>query len=162
MFWKHHLDILSNQASCEEKVKSIVASSKDAFLQEGDIDGKNFAWIQPTSLAIGNYASGKPALCWENFDYIINCAVSEYKDMNSKNYLHLPIPDGKKGQIIFGTSIQKAIDFVRDPIKENKRILVHCSTGKSIIFIEFSFFKSFLVRKRLFRRYSNIHFNSLL
>ncbi|KAI7869092.1 initiator tRNA phosphoribosyl transferase [Mucor mucedo] len=130
MFWKNHLDILSNQAECEEKVKCIVAANKDALMEEGEADGKNFAMVQPTMLGIGNYASGKPPYCWENFDYIINCSVLEYEGMDSSKYLHLPIPDGKKGQIIFGASIQKAIEFVHDPIMENKRILVHCSTGK--------------------------------
>jgi tRNA A64-2'-O-ribosylphosphate transferase len=133
MFWKNHQYILSNQAECEEKVKYIVASSKDVLLEEGETDGKNFAMIEPTMLGIGNYASGKPPHCWEHFDYIINCSVSEYNGMDDKKYLHLPIPDGKKGQIIFGTSIQKAIDFVHDPIMENKKILVHCATGNKCI-----------------------------
>jgi tRNA A64-2'-O-ribosylphosphate transferase len=135
MFWKHHNLILSNQADCEENVKSIVATFKDELLEQGDMDGKNYAMIKPTNLAIGNYSSGKPPQCWIDFDYIINCSVSEYDNMNSKDkegcYLHLPIPEGKKGQIIFGTSIQKAIDFVQKPILENKKILVHCSTGKA-------------------------------
>ncbi|GAA5804995.1 hypothetical protein HPULCUR_010508 [Helicostylum pulchrum] len=131
IFWKNHKDILSNQADCENKVKEIVSLSREDLLEEGEIDGKNFAMIEPTKLAIGNYASGKPPQCWKEFDYIINCSVSEYDGMaeNSK-YLHLPIPDGKKGQIIFGASIQKAIEFVHDPILENRKILVHCSTGK--------------------------------
>jgi tRNA A64-2'-O-ribosylphosphate transferase len=128
---------LSNQAECEEKVKSIVAQYKNELLEQGVAEeegGKNYAFIKPTTLAIGNYASGRPPHCWDHFDYIINCSVSEYKDMDStdKRYLHLPIPDGKKGQITFGTSIQKAIDFVHNPIMENKRIVVHCSTGKKM------------------------------
>lgn len=134
MFWKNHQSILSSQANCESKVKEIVASSKDSLLEEGEIDGKNFSMIEPTNLAIGNYASGKPPQCWENFDYVINCSLSEYDGMaKSPNYLHLPIPDGKKGQIIFGASIDKAIRFVHDPVLENKKILVHCSTGNVIL-----------------------------
>ncbi|KAI8059750.1 initiator tRNA phosphoribosyl transferase [Thamnidium elegans] len=96
MFWKNHKDILSNQADCENKVKEIVSLSKDDLLEEGEIDGKNFAMIEPTKLAIGNYASGKPPQCWKEFDYIINCSVSEYEGMTENpKYLHLPIPDGK-------------------------------------------------------------------
>lgn len=134
MFWKHHEKILSNQADCEDNVKSIVALFKDELLEQGDMDGKNYAMIKPTMLGIGNFASGKPPQCWTHFDYIINCSVTEYDEMKEdKRYLHLPIPDGKKGQIIFGTSIQKAIDFVQKPILENKRILVHCFTGKYTI-----------------------------
>lgn len=132
MFWKNHDEILASQAECEEKVKSIVSLSKDELLEEGEVNGKNCTMIESTNLAIGNYASGKPPLCWDHFDYIINCSVSEYNTMDKegkKRYLHLPIPDGKKGQIIFGTSIQKAIDFVHEPILENKKVLVHCSTG---------------------------------
>lgn len=130
MFWKNHKDILSNQADCENKVKEIVSLSRDDLLEQGEIDGKNFSMIEPTTLAIGNYASGKPPQCWKEFDYIINCSVSEYDGMSENpKYLHLPIPDGKKGQIIFGASIEKAIEFVHDPILENRKILVHCSTG---------------------------------
>jgi tRNA A64-2'-O-ribosylphosphate transferase len=80
-------------------------------------------------LAIGSYASG---LCWDEFDYVINCAEAEYEqNKEQKNYLHLAIPEGKKGQITFGTSIKKAIEFVRDPLLQNRRILVHCATGNS-------------------------------
>lgn len=139
MFWKYHELILSNQAECEENVKSIVATFKDELLEQGDMDDKNYAIIIPTNLAIGNYSSGKPPQCWIDFDYIINCSVTEYDNMNSKHYLHLPIPEGKKGQIIFGTSIQKAIEFAQKPILENKKILVHCSTGKRVKFSTFLF-----------------------
>lgn len=132
MFWKNHEKILSRQAECEDNVKSVVTAYKDELLEEGEADGRNFAMVKPTTLAIGNYASGKPPQCWTEFDYVINCAVTEYEAMDKDNacYLHLPIPDGKKGQIIFGNSIQKAIDFVRKPILEKKKILVHCATGK--------------------------------
>ncbi|KAF1806785.1 initiator tRNA phosphoribosyl transferase [Mucor lusitanicus] len=133
-FWKHRHDILTSSSECERNVKSLVARLKDSSVQNDDDDDdgtRHYAFIKSTPLAIGDDRSGKPPHCWDTFDYVINCSQDEYElNRGHKHYLHLPIPDGKKGQIIFGACIQKAIDFVRDPIIENKKILVYCATGK--------------------------------
>lgn len=168
MFWKNHEKILSSQAECEDNVKSVVTAYKDELLEEGEADGRNFAMVKPTTLAIGNYASGKPPQCWTEFDYVINCAVTEYEAMDKDNacYLHLPIPDGKKGQIIFGNSIQKAIDFVRKPILEKKKILVHCATGNTRTHTDKRIFYNnvylCMCRQGLLCGYSSIYSHSLL
>lgn len=132
-FWKHRHDILTSSSECERNVKSLVARLKDSSVQNDDDDDdgtRHYAFIKSTPLAIGDDRSGKPPHCWDTFDYVINCSQDEYElNRGHKHYLHLPIPDGKKGQIIFGACIQKAIDFVRDPIIENKKILVYCATG---------------------------------
>lgn len=118
---------MSNAAECEQKVKHYVSQSNE--LEEGC--DNNYSFVKPTQLAIGNYASGKPPQCWQEFDIVINCSQTEYEgNQEHEGYLHLPMPDGKKGQIVFGASIQKAIDFVYQAILENRKVLVHCSTGK--------------------------------
>ncbi|KAI7904851.1 tRNA A64-2'-O-ribosylphosphate transferase [Cokeromyces recurvatus] len=131
MLWKHRDEILTSSGECEGNVKNIVLLYKSKKLEE-ETNEKNYAFIKPTTLAIGNSAKcNKPPHCWEVFDYVINCSNSEEEvPIENDHYLYLPIPEGKKGQIIFGSSIQKAIDFVRDPILKNKKILVQCSTGK--------------------------------
>lgn len=131
-FWKHRRDILTNSIECERNVKSIVTLLKNNKSDDDYDDTTNhFAFIKSTLLAIGDSFSGKPPFCWNTFDYVINCCQDEYElNQQHKNYLHLPIPDGKKGQIIFGSSIQKAIDFVHDPIIENKKVLIYCATGR--------------------------------
>jgi tRNA A64-2'-O-ribosylphosphate transferase len=162
IFWKYHKDILANTIECEQKVKHYVSHSDE--LEQGCDNGNNYSFIKPTQLAIGNYASGKPPHCWQEFDIVINCSVTEYKENRQhKGYLHLPIPDGKKGQIVFGASIQKAIDFVYQPILENKKVLVHCSTGinKARECTDF-FWLIFVYRKRSFCRYFALYFDSLL
>ncbi|RCI01688.1 hypothetical protein CU098_010189 [Rhizopus stolonifer] len=124
LFWEHHATILANASTCEQAVRDIVALSR----QEATKQEAEFTTIQPTLLGIGNHASG---LCWQDFDVIINCSEHEHAENKGReNYLHLPVPEGKKGQIVFGSSIQKAIDFVREPLLNQKRILVHGRTGK--------------------------------
>lgn len=127
LFWKFKEQILSNATECTKIVTDIVEFSA----ADDDIYENCFAFIGPTTLAIGNYLSGKPPVCWDNFDCVINCGVPEYVESKEcKQYLHLAIPEGKKGQIIFGASIQKAIDFVRIPLLNQKKILLYCATGK--------------------------------
>ncbi|KAI9485903.1 MAG: initiator tRNA phosphoribosyl transferase [Benjaminiella poitrasii] len=133
MFWKHRNEILTSSSECEENVKLFVSLYKSKDLEEEEANEKNYAFIEPTLWAIGNAARcNKPPRCWETFDYVINCSNEDVQvDEDKKSrYLHLPIPEGKKGQIIFGSSIQKAIDFAQKPISENKKVLVQCSTGK--------------------------------
>ncbi|KAI8643637.1 tRNA A64-2'-O-ribosylphosphate transferase [Parasitella parasitica] len=135
-FWKHRHDILTSSSECEGNVKALVSFLKDNANRhnddnEDDDTTKHYAFIKSTPLAIGDAYSGKPPRCWDIFDYVINCCQDEYElNRQHAHYLHLPIPDGKKGQVIFGSSIQKAINFVNGPIAENKKILVYCAAGK--------------------------------
>ncbi|KAI8970274.1 tRNA A64-2'-O-ribosylphosphate transferase [Mycotypha africana] len=131
IFWKHHDEILASAAKCEDNVRRIVSLSKSKSAFE-DIGEKNFAFIGTTGLAIGNFISGKPSDCWLAFDYVINCSEEKYECMDESKkdcFLHLRIPEGKKGQIIFAQSIQKAIDFVYKPIVEGKKVLIHGQKG---------------------------------
>ncbi|KAI8885014.1 initiator tRNA phosphoribosyl transferase [Backusella circina FSU 941] len=121
LFWQHQKEILevSSAQECESKVQTLVARSKTQVN-----DGVTYAFIQPTHLAV---ADGLPKN--GEFDTIIDCSMQS-KETNHPNYLHLPIPEGKKGQNTLASSIPKAIDFVRVPLIENKRILIFCDTGK--------------------------------
>jgi tRNA A64-2'-O-ribosylphosphate transferase len=121
LFWQHEKEILNvaSAQECESKVQALVARSK---IQVND-DGVTFAFIQPTNLAVAN-GLPKNGL----FDTIIDCSMQG--QVNRSHYLHLPIPEGKKGQNILTSSIPKAIQFVRVPLIENKRILIFCDTGK--------------------------------
>ena len=77
-----------------------------------------------------------PPECWKNFDIIINCTPEPYTSSENippspydNNYLQLPIPEGKKGQNILYSSIPVALNFVKKPLEENKKILIHCKQG---------------------------------
>lgn len=123
LFWQHEKEILevASAQECESKVQALVARSKT---QVNDDDGATFAFIQPTNLAVAN-GLPKNGL----FDTIIDCSM-QGSQVNHPHYLHLPIPEGKKGQNVLASSIPKAIQFVRVPLIENKRILIFCDTGK--------------------------------
>ncbi|KAI8978906.1 tRNA A64-2'-O-ribosylphosphate transferase [Pilobolus umbonatus] len=105
MFWRNQEDILSDISGCEQRVKSLVQSSKNHLAVS--VDDKNYAIISPTHLAIGNLSSAAYPECWKSFDVLINCSP-ENRDsdehVNEKSYLHVPIPEGKKGQIAFASS----------------------------------------------------------
>ena len=75
-----------------------------------------------------------PPECWKNFDYIINCTLEPYTPNEiipsppyNKNYLQLPIHEGKKGQNILYLSIPIALKFIKKPLEENKKILINIS-----------------------------------
>ncbi|RHZ80565.1 hypothetical protein Glove_134g83 [Diversispora epigaea] len=126
------------------KIEEIITN--DSFVD-------TFNFIGNSNIAIGNYKSAFPSKCWSNFDYIINCtpespplpptSSSTYpyynhnndKDNNNNDdnydnkYLQLSIPEGKKGQNKLFSSIPIALGFVKKPLEEKKRILIHCKVG---------------------------------
>ncbi|CAG8560692.1 15846_t:CDS:2, partial [Acaulospora morrowiae] len=141
LFWKHHKTILNTNdpVECEKRVKEIVDGHRNTNpeLLVSNIDAsKNFDFIGNTCVAIGNYKSANPLTCWTIFDYIINCTPEPYSDSEpipsppySNNYLQLSIPEGKKGQNNLFSSIPVALEFVKKPLEEKKRILIHCKQG---------------------------------
>ncbi|KAJ3321460.1 hypothetical protein HDV06_004129 [Boothiomyces sp. JEL0866] len=58
----------------------------------------DYDWIGDTGIAIGNRASANPDVCWDYFDFIINCGAPTYEYGSKSSYLYLDIPEGKKGQ----------------------------------------------------------------
>ncbi|KAG1592355.1 hypothetical protein G6F48_002685 [Rhizopus delemar] len=118
LFWNHQEYILSNKTDCEERVKELVKE-----IGSDQNNNHSFAFIDPTTIAIGGSVSSL-------FDVIINCSLEQKLVSDSIDYLHLPIPEGKKGQQAFLASISKAIDFVRQPLLDKKKILIFCDTGK--------------------------------
>ncbi|KAI9490517.1 tRNA A64-2'-O-ribosylphosphate transferase [Zychaea mexicana] len=135
LFWQHAKELLNSNSSveCEQRVQHIVASAGPAN-DDGDDDTSNdkkYDMIQGTTLAIGSRLSGKPPACWQHFDYIINCTPTHYEEIDKEHcYLQLPIPEGKKGQQQLFESIPKALAFVKEPLQQEKRILVHCAKGQ--------------------------------
>ncbi|CAO3666721.1 unnamed protein product [Rhizopus stolonifer] len=117
IFWKYHESILSSQGNCEERVKDIVKGNKAKATEN-----ETFAFIHPTTLAIGNSASPL-------FDVVINCS-EKHLEMGATKCLYLPVPEGKKGQQALLASIPKALDFVREPLLKKQKILVFCNSGK--------------------------------
>ncbi|CAG8675455.1 8632_t:CDS:2, partial [Paraglomus occultum] len=113
-------DIIDAQSRMEQSL----------HLYMNDIFPDSYHFIGNTNIAIGNRMSGCPPACWKHFDYIINCTPQEFGECSSrKNYLLLPIPEGKKGQHILYDMLPVAIDFLNEPLRERKKILIHCSQG---------------------------------
>ncbi|CAG8497885.1 12941_t:CDS:10 [Ambispora leptoticha] len=148
LFWKHHKEILDDSCfdpvQCERKVREIVAYTKIESPKSPLLNGDSFNFLGNTNIAIGNRRSGCPPLCWRYFDYIINCTPQGYNTStnsstiiqstdisseNKTNYLQLPIPEGKKGQHILFEMIPKALDYLKIPLMEHQRILIHCEQG---------------------------------
>lgn len=96
-----------------------------------DSDDTPYNYVQNTTLAIGSRRAGRPPQCWENFDVVVNCTLNEYEDNKErKGYLHLKIAEGKKGQNALFDCIPTALEFVRQPLSEGKRVLIHCAKGQ--------------------------------
>ena len=131
-------------AECEKIVHQLVAQVKQASRNnddddddddddEGDVEEtqKPYDIIQGTSIAIGSRPSGKPPLCWKNFDFVINCTQTHYQaNTNNPHYLQLPIAEGKKGQQKLLDCIPDALEFVKKPLSAHNRILIHCAKGQ--------------------------------
>ncbi|KAI8354192.1 tRNA A64-2'-O-ribosylphosphate transferase [Blakeslea trispora] len=118
LFWQHKDTILMNRDTCEQRVLDTVAKQQC-------IDEPDYAQIEPTCIFIGN---GGYQLT--DFDLIINCDSLKQIESQGPNCLHVPIPEGKKGQAVFASSIDKVIGFAREAVMAQKRILVHGRTGK--------------------------------
>ncbi|KAI9010989.1 tRNA A64-2'-O-ribosylphosphate transferase [Phycomyces nitens] len=133
LFWKHREDLLdvNSAAECEDKVRALVKASKGCVEEEED---QKYDFIGNTGIAVGSRTSGKPPLCWKEFDVVINCTTMEYEDNKLKehknNYIQLPIPEGKKGQQALFDHIGIALAFARQPLLEKRRVLVHCAKGQ--------------------------------
>ncbi|KAI9345608.1 tRNA A64-2'-O-ribosylphosphate transferase [Obelidium mucronatum] len=149
LFWRHQGQLLNpsySNTDCVRIAKEIVQQSKSSTgnascnsLSDGEVF---FDWIGSSGIAIGSRRSGKPPGCWVDFDVVINCGAPEYPEMaaslemvgNYKNYLYLPIPEGKKGQHALYESIVVVSDFVVKAAKRNiaktPKILIHCAQGR--------------------------------
>lgn len=123
MFWENHQFILESKGECERRVREIV---KDSLEKMNSQPTGSFAFIKPTTIAISDLASAQSN--WQQFDIIINCSEKNL-ELNSDTYLHLPIPEGKRGQQAFLLAIPKAIRYVEKPLLEKQNILICCDSG---------------------------------
>ncbi|RCH82103.1 hypothetical protein CU097_000124, partial [Rhizopus azygosporus] len=92
LFWENHQFILESKGECERRVREIV---KDSLEKMNSQPTGSFAFIKPTTIAISDLASAQSN--WQQFDIIINCSEKNL-ELNSDTYLHLPIPEGKRGK----------------------------------------------------------------
>ncbi|KAI8822457.1 tRNA A64-2'-O-ribosylphosphate transferase [Fimicolochytrium jonesii] len=138
MFWAHREELLdaTDDATCEQLVQRIVRDSHllSTPLSTGKAPPSNL--LGDTNISIGNHASGRPPDCFRFFDVVINCGSPEHppelldKAAEEGKYLFLPIPEGKKGQHALFSCLPMVLAFVKGPLRERKRVLVHCMQGK--------------------------------
>ncbi|KAL0074133.1 tRNA A64-2'-O-ribosylphosphate transferase [Phycomyces blakesleeanus] len=135
LFWKNREDLLdvSSAVECEDKVRALVKSSK-GHIEEDEEGDQKYHYISNTGIAVGTRTSGKPPMCWKEFDVVVNCTTLEYNENkleeHKHQYIQLPIPEGKKGQQALFDHIGIALAFVRQPLLEKRRVLVHCAKGQ--------------------------------
>ncbi|CEJ02977.1 Putative Initiator tRNA phosphoribosyl transferase [Rhizopus microsporus] len=70
-----------------------------------------------------------PVVCLSASEAVEN-GYQKNLELNSDTYLHLPIPEGKRGQQAFLLAIPKAIRYVEKPLLEKQNILICCDSGK--------------------------------
>ncbi|KAI7848124.1 tRNA A64-2'-O-ribosylphosphate transferase [Circinella umbellata] len=138
LFWQHAEKLLNvgTSTECEKMTHHLVNQAKQASKNneddgEEEVEEKPYDIIQGTSIAIGSRKSGKPPLCWKNFDFIINCTQTHYEaNTDHPNYLQLPIAEGKKGQQKLLECIPEALTFAKKPLSAQNRLLIHCAKGQ--------------------------------
>ncbi|KAK5828857.1 tRNA A64-2'-O-ribosylphosphate transferase [Linnemannia elongata] len=162
LFWENEEYLLEegiSPAECEQRAVEVVKEAKRKLMEKSRHRRVHFtpsmelcSEIKPSSIWIGNNASGRIPDCWDaGFDMVINCGAEikrhplcEFSNSDGGKdyyYLHLPIAEGKKGQhqllemipiaikavhLMFATNNKdsKVIQETRSP-----RILVHCQQG---------------------------------
>ncbi|OZJ06981.1 hypothetical protein BZG36_00050 [Bifiguratus adelaidae] len=139
LFWAHKDEILGNKSECDAVIKRLVATAKHQPEEALDVGGGSrqlYDYIGETGIAIGSRTSGKPPDCWKTFDTVVNCMELEYPDIQPERpdqaYLHLNIPEGKKGQNEFYASLPRALAFIKGRLRadQSHRILIHCAKGQ--------------------------------
>ncbi|RKP10460.1 tRNA A64-2'-O-ribosylphosphate transferase [Thamnocephalis sphaerospora] len=137
LFWQHYSALLTaSESDCARLVADAVRLRTTG---DEDTDGTRLSshslynFIGDTNVAIGGRRS-RPPECWDNFDVIINCCELEYEANRDEKlrgrYLFLNIPEGKKGQNRLLATLPLALQFAEAPMREHKRILVHCAKGQ--------------------------------
>ncbi|KAI8922278.1 tRNA A64-2'-O-ribosylphosphate transferase [Powellomyces hirtus] len=138
LFWQRSAELLAtlNPTACTTLVHQIVATSASRVSTSGSSSTATSSSIGTTGISIGNHASGRPPTCFADHDLVINCGAPEHVFPDKEamilanRYLFLPISEGKKGQHQLFDSLGPVLAYIREPLREGKRVLIHCMQGK--------------------------------
>lgn len=105
-------------------------------------DTSSISKIGNLRLWIGSRKSGRPPLCWEYFDAILNVSEMEYPTMSDSInhemqisrrpcfYFMLPVAEGKKDKFELERWMPVGLYFLFHHLQQGRRVLVHCAQGK--------------------------------
>lgn len=141
LFWKHCDDILLQPnmtvQDTDEAIKSLMRRIKRERFDVCDDNEKPFDTIGDLNISIGSRISGRPPLCWDHFDAILNVSELEYEGLltrthvnEGKYYLRLHVKEGKKDRTELEKWMAVAMIFIGvHAAASNRRVLVHCAQG---------------------------------
>ena len=149
IFWKYIDQILENKNDLDIFIPELIrienemndnVKDTDQYENNNTISEKAlYNFLGDTGIAIGGWKSGKGNLNQHSFDGIVNCCVEEHSPLPSCKYLHLSIPEGKKGQHQLFQALPKAISWVGNILRQRGTVLIHCAQGKHFYFSLFLF-----------------------
>ena len=141
LFWKHCDQILFKQfmtiQDTDDVIKQLMKKVKEERFDLCDHDEMPFDAIGKLNISIGSRISGRPPLCWNNFDAILNVSELEYEGLSSRDhvqegkfYLQLNVKEGKKDRAELEKWMAVALFFIGVHAAASKRrVLVHCAKG---------------------------------
>jgi len=150
LFWKNVETILFQKKKMtiedtQGAIRRIMKQRKDRPNDDDDDDDDEdqlfdnfFDTVGALSgISIGSRKAGRPPLCWEHFDAILNVTEMEYDALSSrekiekgKYYLQLKVKEGKKDRTELEKWMAVAVTFIGVHIAAKRRILVHCAQGR--------------------------------
>lgn len=151
MFWKHADSLLDPELADEqvdERIDFLVSTAEDNHVSACDTENQ-YNRIGNLNVWIGTRRAGRPPLCWDRFDAILNVTDQDYDDIlssiveqeglnsahlssssSSRFYLKLPVAEGKRDRIQLERWLPVGLLFLLLHIQKGRRILVHCNQGK--------------------------------
>jgi tRNA A64-2'-O-ribosylphosphate transferase len=160
LFWNNVRTILSSEHSMPSSFDNVLVSIAQQEICTNEEFEKNilateqeechFDPIEQLNIFVGTRRAGRPPLCWNHFDAILNVTDVEYVTMNesikercrnacasdeSLNhptkcfYLQLPVREGKRDRTELENWLALGIAFIILHAREKRRVLIHCAQG---------------------------------
>ena len=156
LFWKYYKEILFKKErmtikETDEAIRAIMKKIKSGGDSNNDNDGDSgddngtdqvsietfFDNLHGCNISIGSRKAGRPPLCWDYFDAILNVSNLEYDEMSSRDfvpedkyYLQLNVKEGKRDRSELEKWLAVGVMFISlHAAASNRRVLVHCAQG---------------------------------
>ena len=146
LFWSNYEQLLEPTLTDDDTdalIDTIIQRERDNHLscvQSKSME--NADKIGCIDLWIGSFDAGKPPICWDNFDGVLNITDTEYPDMHESIkeqqerfqrkcfYMQLPVAQGKKDKAELERWIPVGLVFLIHHLQQKRRVLVYCTKGR--------------------------------
>ena len=156
LFWSNRDALLRPSMTDDETDAAIDSVVNERRLRQRAADGNDDELtssstadrIGSTNIWVGSRRSGRPPMCWEKFDAILNVTENEYPNMlhsieeedgtddahpgaaRARHYIQLPVEEGKRDRSELERWMPVGLVFLAHHLQRGARVLVHCAQGR--------------------------------